>query len=88
MRTIDFEKAVAAIGCELLRTRIQNPSPTGGRVIAAYGQVPGTLTYIMWDENGRGFVFSQDPDGEDCVSEYNMNALPYERDEKFDLKFE
>lgn len=86
MRAKDFEKAIETIGCELLRLKFREKS--GGNVMVAYGQVPGSLTYVMWDENGRGFVFSQDPDGEDCVSEFNMSALPYERDEKFDLKFE
>lgn len=53
MKTIDFEKAIEAIGCELLRIKFREKS--GGNVIAAYGQVPGSLTYIMW-EIGRAHV--------------------------------
>lgn len=86
MRAIDFEKATEAIGCELLRLVYHTKS--GGQVNAAYGQVRGTLTYIMWDQNGRAFVYAQAEDSEDCVSEYNLGALPYERDQKFDLTFE
>ena len=86
MRTADFEKAIEAIGCEVLR--ISYRSKSGGSVIAAYGQKQGSLTYIMWDETGRAFVYDQQEGTEDCVSEYNLSSLPYERDEKFDLKFE
>lgn len=86
MRAIDFEKATEAIGCELLRITLHAKS--GGQVTAAYGQVRGTLTYIMWDQNGRAFVYAQAEDSEDCVSEYNLGALSYERDQKFDLTFE
>lgn len=85
MRAIDFEKATEAIGCELLRLVYHTKS--GGQVNAAYGQVAGTLTYVMWDENGRAFVYAQAEDSEDCVSEYNLGSLPYERDPKFDLRF-
>ncbi len=86
MRTIDFEKAIEAIGCELLRIGFHAKS--GGQVTAAYGQVQGKLTYVMWDENGRAFAYAQTEGSEDCVSEYNLGSLPYERDPKFDLKFE
>ena len=53
MRRTDFENAIDAIGCELLSIRYRYN--TGGKVISAFGQVPSTLTYIMWDENGRAF---------------------------------
>lgn len=86
MRRTDFENAIDAIGCELLSIRYRYN--TGGKVISAFGQVPGTLTYIMWDENGRAFAYAQNEGSEDCVSEYNIAKLPYERDAKFDLKFE
>ena len=84
MRTKDFEKAVEAVGAEILQMRYN--AKTGGQVLSCIGKI-GELTYIMWDEGGRAFVFNQDPDGEDCVSEFNMMALPYERDKNFDLKF-
>ena len=86
MRAIDFEKATEAIGCELLRLVYHTKS--GGQVSAAYGQVAGTLTYVMWDENGRAFAYAQQEGVEDCVSECNLGSLPYERDPKFDLRFE
>ena len=86
MRRTDFENAIDAIGCELLSIRYRYN--TGGKVIAAFGQVHGTLTYIMWDENGRAFAYVQKDGSEDCVSVYNLASLPYERDSKFDLKFE
>ena len=86
MRANDFEKATEAIGCELLR--LVYHAKSGGQVNAAYGQVRGTLTYIMWDEIGRAFAYAQTEESEDCVSEYNLGSLPYERDPKFDLKFE
>lgn len=86
MRTKDFEKAITAMNCEILRMVYHANS--GGNVKAVYGQVPDTTTYIMWDETGRAFVFTQKEGAEDCVSEYNLGALPYDRDPKFDLKFE
>ena len=86
MRTNEFEKAIEALNCEILR--IQYHAGSGNQVKAAYGQVTGTTTYIMWDETGRAFVFCQKEDEEDCVSEFNLGSLPYDRDPKFDLKFE
>ena len=86
MRTMEFERAITAMNCEILRIVYQSKS--GGNVRAAYGQVPNTTTYIMWDETGRAFVFAQEEGSEDCVSEYNLGSLPYDRDPKFDLKFE
>lgn len=85
MKTIDFEKAIKAIGAEILGFRYY--SKTGGTVVSCVGKM-NELTFIKWDDAGRAFVYNQDPEGEDCVSEYNINSLPYERDNKFDLKFE
>ena len=82
----DFENAIDAIGCELLGVLYRYD--TGYNVFLAFGQVPGTLTYIMWDENGRAFAYAQNEGSEGCVSEFNLTSLPYERDSKFDLKFE
>lgn len=86
MKVNDYEKAVEAMNCELLR--ITYHAKSGGQVIAAYGQKKDSLTYIMWDQNGRAFVFDQPEDSEDCVSEFNLKSLPYERDQNFDIKFE
>lgn len=83
MKTKDFEKAVEASGCELLLLQYD-----GGNVAAAYGAVHGTMTYVKWDDMGRAFVYVQQEGTEDCVSEYNLTTLPYERDSKFDLEFE
>lgn len=85
MRTADFEKAIEAMGCEALKMVIQAPGSANSCVKAAYGQQKGRLTYVMWDETGRAFVYSQAEGSEDCVSEYNLASLPYERDAKFDL---
>jgi len=85
MKTIDFEKAVKAMGAEILGFRYF--AKTGGKVVSCVGKM-NELTFIKWDDAGRAFVYNQDPEGEDCVSEYNINSLPYERDNKFDLKFE
>ena len=57
MRVNDYEKAVEDMNCELLRVTYHAKS--GGQVIAAYGQKKDSLTYIMWDQNGRAFVFDQ-----------------------------
>ena len=88
MRTADFEKAIEALGCEPLEMVIEKPGSVNSSVKAAYGQVKDATTYVMWDETGRAFAYVQQEGSEDCVSEYNLKSLPYERDEKFDLKFE
>lgn len=85
MKTKDFENAIKHIGAEILGFRYQ--ANRQGEVISCVGCI-NALTYIKWDEGGRAFVFNQDPESEDCVSEYNINSLPYERDSKFDLKFD
>jgi len=85
MKTKDFEKAVEAIGAEILGLRYY--AKTGGTVISCVGKM-NDLTFIKWDDAGRAFVYNQDPGSEDCVSEYNIYSLPYERDSKFDLVFE
>lgn len=84
MRISDFEKAIAATGAELLR--VVYSALTGRKVQACYGQQG--LSYIKWDDTGRAFTYTQKADQEDCVSEYNLASLPYERDPRFDLKFE
>ena len=86
MRTKDFETAIAANGCEILRISFRADS--GGNVKTAYGHVIDTLTYVKWDETGRAFVYVHDEKKEESVNEENLGLLPYERDPKFDLKFE
>ena len=85
MRTNDFERAIEAIGAEILSIRYS--ARTGRQVQSCFGKT-GELTWIKWDESGRAFVYNQDPESEDCESAYNLQSLPYERDSKFDLKFD
>lgn len=83
MKTNDFETATAGINAEILRFHYKDASR---EVEACYGQT--NLTYIMWDANGRAYIYNIQEGQEDCVSEYNLAFLPYERDSKFDLIFE
>mgnify|MGYP006916084250 FL=1 len=85
MKTKDFENAIDGTGIELLQ--IHHQAGGGGQVTSCYGQVMGSLTYVKWDELGRAFTFTQPEGEESCISEYNLEWLPYERDPKFDLKF-
>lgn len=83
MRIKDFEQAIAGSGIELLRMQLRET-----QVEACYGQVYATETYVKWDAHGRAYVFTQSEDHESCVSLYNLEFLPYERDAKFDLVFD
>lgn len=83
MDTKDFEMAIANINAEILRFRYKDDS--NREVESCYGQL--NLTYIKWDANGRAYIFNIQEGQEDCVSEYNLAYLPYERDSKFDLIF-
>lgn len=84
MKTKDFEQAIACINAEILRFRYKADGK--GEVDACFAQL--NLTYIKWDANGRAYIFNIQGGKEDCVSEYNLEFLPYERDSKFDLVFE
>ena len=84
MNTKDFETAIASINAEILR--FQYKEDARREVEACYGQL--NLTYIMWDAHGRAYIYNIPEGQEDCVSEYNLAYLPYERDSKFDLIFE
>lgn len=81
----EFENAVRCSGMdvELLGMKLKEK-----RVMKCIGQITGTPTFIMWDDTGRAFVFNQPEDEECCISSYNMEFLPYERDPKFDLVLE
>lgn len=81
MKITDFEKAVAAIGVDIVEIRLK--AKTGGQVSCCYG-TNNKGTYIMWDSCGRGFVceYLLPIEGD------FLYLLPYERDEMFDLKFE
>ena len=88
MRTADFEKAIDALGCqglEIIEMRIK--AKQGGNVDAVYGRF-GELTFLKWDENGRGFSFEQPKDQEGCITSQMLQYLDYRRDSDFDLKFE
>ena len=85
MNTSEFENAVRCSGMdvELLGMQLKER-----KVVRCFGQVTGTPTFVKWDDTGRAFVFSQSENVECCVSSYNMEFLPYERDPKFDLILE
>lgn len=76
MRTKEIEQAVKDLGGELLQIDYDHN--------CFYGMF-GDLNYVKWDEMGRAYVFSIMEGQEDCVSEYNLAYLPYERDSKFDV---
>ena len=84
MNTKDFELAISCINAEILRFRYKAGEER--EVDTCYGQL--NLTYIKWDGNGRAYIFNIQEVQEDCVSEYNLEYLPYDRDSKFDLVFE
>lgn len=88
MRTADFEKAIDGLsvhGLEIMEMKIN--AKEGGKVNAVYGRL-GELTFIKWDETGRGFSFEQPSDMEGCICSNDLPYLDYERDSAFDLKFE
>lgn len=87
MKTLDFEKAIEALGVnglELLKFVYQAGT---GQVGAVYGRM-GDLVFLMWDAMGRGFRFEANPNLEGCVYHQHPEYLDYRRDSDFDLKFE
>lgn len=86
MRTIDFEKAITALGVQGLEVTKYSYQLNGG-VAAVYARM-GELTYLMWDALGRGFVFEINPDVEGCNVVSYPEYLDYHRDADFDLKFD
>ena len=88
MRTEDFEKAIDGLsvhGLEIMEMKIN--AKEGGKVNAVYGRL-GELTFIKWDEIGRGFSFEQPSDMEGSICSNDLPYLDYKRDSAFDLRFE
>ena len=84
MKTSDFEKAIDALNCDI---EIDEMKLRNGQVRLVLGHTDHML--LVWDENGRGFGI---PYGEPyfCTEENHAfhDLDDYERDAKFDLKFE
>lgn len=91
MRTIDFEKAIEALGVNGLEiTKFSYGKKR--RVQAVYARMD-ERTFLMWDDIGRGFCFDADVefdgDGRDFIPGANHpEFLDYRRDVDFDLKFD
>ena len=86
MKTADFERAIEALGVQDL-TVLKYSYQLNGSVAAVYGQV-GELTFLKWDDCGRGFRFDIDPRQEGCINVSHPEYLDYRRDADFDLRFE
>ena len=86
MTTTDYEKAIDGLnvyGIELIRFSYG----INGQVVAVYAML-GDLTWLKWDQNGRGIRFEQPEGEENCVSSIGVQYLDYQRDNAFDLTFE
>lgn len=88
MTSVDFEKAIDALGVQGLKiTNMVMSTVTGSTVNGVYGRI-GMLTFLWWDANGRGFRFDINPNLEGCTDISHPEYLDYRRAEEFDLKFE
>ena len=83
MTTIDFEKAIDALNCDI---DVREMCIHHGNVTEVWGRKE--LTFLHWDNNGRAFSFVQNADSEDCITDETMKGLAYQRDTLYDLKFE
>jgi len=85
MKKTDFEKAIEALGVhELEITKISHQ--LNGGVAAVYARM-GVLTFLKWDDTGRGFRFDIDEGMEGCITDQRPEYLDYHRDNGFDLTF-
>jgi len=88
MKIKDFEQAIAALGVDGLEiTKIVLSTTIAGQVNGVYGQ-RGDLTFLWWDEHGRGFRFDVNPNVEGCTVVSSPEYLDYRRATEFDLKFD
>ena len=88
MNTKHFEKAIDALGVQGLEIT-KFSYGINGQVARVYARI-GELTYIMWDANGRGFVFeiNEKEEGQWSGMDTHPEYLDYRRDAGFDLTFE
>jgi len=85
MKTADFERAIDAMGIHGLELT-KFSYGINGQVVAVYAHV-GMLTYLKWDNAGRGFRFDIDEREEGCIVTSRPEYLDYCRDKDFDLTF-
>lgn len=85
MKTEDFERAIEALGVHGLDVT-KFSYGINGQVVAAYARL-GELTFLKWDNTGRGFSFEIDESMEGQVSDQHPEYLDYRRAADFDLKF-
>ena len=91
MRTIDFEKAIEALGVDGLEvTKFSYGRKR--RVQAVYARM-GERTFLKWDDTGRGYCFDAeeefDGEGQAFVPVANHpEFLDYRPDADFDLRFD
>ncbi len=84
MRIQEIENAVDEMGAELLEV-VYKPH-RGLEVWRSFGRMGSYI--IMWDDSGRGYVYSDDGNvfsDDGMMSTEKLNCLPYWRDSKFDL---
>lgn len=86
MKTIDFEKAIEALGVNGLEVT-KFSYGINGQVVAVYAKRE-ERTFLMWDAAGRGFIYDINDDEECPIADKHPEHLDYRRDADFDLKFE
>lgn len=86
MKIADFEKAIEALGCEMVMDEVKLH---GGHVREFLGHKVNVL--VLWDSAGRAFTVDI-PVGEgqepDCYDHDRVFSGSYQREPLFDLKFE
>ncbi len=86
MRVSDFEKAIAALNCNV---EIDEMKLRGGHVHLVFGHTDSLK--VVWDELGRAFTMPVIQEMErfvDLDSRKIVNGRRLQRDPDFDLKFE
>lgn len=86
MKTIDFEKAIEALGFSIVLDEVRLHK---GHVTRFYGHKGDTL--LMWDETGQGFftlLYTAKPEEITHETHTGVCESCYQRNEIYDLKFE
>ena len=86
MKTRHFEKAIDALGVQGLEIT-KFSYGINGQVAKVFARMSETK-FLMWDANGRGFIFEIDEAEEGQISDQRPEYLDYKRDKGFDLTFE
>ena len=86
MKTRHFEEAIEALGVQGLEIT-KFSYGINGQVAKVFARMSETK-FLMWDANGRGFIFEIDEDEEGQISDQRPEYLDYKRDVGFDLTFE